>query len=71
MSLYFRDSHAAILVFDYSQRDSLESLTYWLDELNDRIDVNDVVIKIAGNKYDLYETLENKIEAKDIKEVLK
>ena len=54
MSLYYRDSHAAILVFDYSNKDTLKSLEYWLNELDDRINTNDIIIKIVGNKYDLF-----------------
>ena len=53
MGLYYRDSNAAILVFDYSNPESLESLNYWLKELDDRINTNDIIIKIVGNKYDL------------------
>lgn len=56
MSIYYRDSHAAILVFDYSNPSTLQSLKYWLTELDDRINTNDIVIKIAGNKCDLLES---------------
>ena len=61
MSIYYRDSHAAILVFDYSNPKTLQSLKYWLTELDDRINTNDIVIKIAGNKCDLIAQQEEKI----------
>lgn len=71
MSIYYRDSHAAILVFDYSNKESLNSLNYWLKELDDRINTDDIVIKIAGNKFDLFNENENHITARDIEESLK
>ena len=71
MSIYYRDSHAAILVFDYSNKESLDSLNYWLKELDDRINTNDIVIKIAGNKYDLYDQTEDKITDEMVKDNFK
>ena len=53
VSLYYRDSHAAILVFDYCSRRSLESLEFWMKQLEDRVNTEAIVIKIAGNKCDL------------------
>ena len=70
MSIYYRDSHAAILVFDYTNKESMENLKYWLNELDDRVNANDIIIKIAGNKYDLYESCEDKMDVSDIKELL-
>ena len=70
MSIYYRDSHAAILVFDYTNKESMENLRYWLNELDDRVNANDIIIKIAGNKYDLYESCEDKLDVADIKELL-
>lgn len=71
MSIYYRDSHAAILVFDYSNKESLESLNYWIKELDDRINTDDIVIKIAGNKYDLFDKGEDRITEEMVKENFK
>ena len=54
VSLYYRDSNAAILVFDYTQPNSLNNLSYWIKELEDRVDAKSIVVKIVGNKFDLY-----------------
>jgi small GTP-binding protein len=70
MSIYYRDSHAAILVFDYSNKDSLSSLNYWIRELDDRINTDDIVIKIAGNKFDLVGE-KNNISEEDIQNTFK
>ncbi len=61
MSIYYRDAVAAILVFDYENRQTLEGLRYWLNELNDRINTKNIIIKIVGNKIDLVEQLEDQI----------
>lgn len=66
MSIYYRDSHGAILVFDYTNKDSLKSLKYWITELDDRINTDDIVIKIAGNKFDLYDEKKICITEEDI-----
>ena len=54
VSLYYRDSNAAIMVFDYTNPATLDNLAYWMRELEDRVDAKSIVLKIAGNKYDLY-----------------
>ena len=52
-SLYYKDAVAAILVFDVSNKESLDSLNYWVKELNDNVDNTNFVISLAGNKCDL------------------
>ena len=71
MSIYYRDSHAAILVFDYSNKESLVSLNYWIRELDDRINTDDIVIKIAGNKFDLFDENQVVISDQDIRDTFK
>ena len=55
ISLYFRDANAAIMVFDYSNQKSVSGLKYWIEQLNDRINTDDVIIKIVGNKWDVFQ----------------
>ena len=71
MSVYYRDSHAAILVYDHSNKKSLEALKYWISELNERINTDDIIMKIAGNKFDLYDDLKEKIKKEDVYETFK
>jgi small GTP-binding protein len=52
-SLYYKDAVAAILVFDLSNKESLDSLSYWVKELNENVDNTNFVISLAGNKSDL------------------
>lgn len=51
--LYYKDAAGAILVYDVSNNDSLGSLSYWIQELNENVDKNDFTMSIAGNKSDL------------------
>ena len=52
-NLYYKDAVAAILVYDVSNPDSLESLNYWIKELKENVDNDKFIISIAGNKCDL------------------
>ena len=55
ISLYYRNSHAALLVFDITQEETKENLQEWLAELEDRCDLEEVNIKVAANKFDIFE----------------
>lgn len=50
--LYYKDAVAAILVYDVSNPETLDSLEYWIKELNEKVGEN-IIISIAGNKCDL------------------
>ena len=52
-NLYYRDAQVAILTYDVSNEQSLESLNYWLNELNDKTEINDMLLCLAGNKIDV------------------
>ena len=52
-SLYYKDAVAAILVYDVSNKESLESLDYWVTELKNNVDNTNFIISLAGNKCDL------------------
>lgn len=67
VSLYYRDSNAAILVFDYTNPESLNNLGFWLKELEDRVDAQSIVLKIAGNKHDLYNPGEGRLGAEEVR----
>ena len=47
--LYYKDAVAAILVYDVSNPETLDSLEYWIKELNEKVGEN-IIISIAGNK---------------------
>ena len=51
--LYYRDAQAAILTYDVTNPQSLESLNYWLSELKDKVDQENMLLCLAGNKNDV------------------
>jgi len=53
MSLYYRDARAVILVYDVSDLESLENLEYWVKELKEKADPDEMVYAILANKTDI------------------
>ena len=51
--LYYRDAQVAILTYDIANDQSLESLKYWLKELNDKVESYNKVLCLSGNKNDM------------------
>ena len=52
-NLYYRDAQVAILTYDVTNEQTLESLNYWLNELNDKVEIDNMVLCLAGNKSDI------------------
>ena len=52
-NLYYRDAQVAILTYDVTNEQSLESLNYWLNELNDKVEIDNMLLCLAGNKSDI------------------
>jgi len=52
-TLYYRDAQVAILTYDVTNEQSLESLNYWLNELNDKVEIHNMILCLAGNKNDV------------------
>ena len=51
--LYYKDAKVAILTYDVTNEQSLDNLDYWLNELNDKIEVENMILCLAGNKNDV------------------
>ena len=52
--LFFKDSKIIILVYDKSRKKTFDELNYWISEVKNLLG-DDIIIGIAGNKYDLYD----------------
>jgi len=50
--IYYRDSNAAILTFDITDRTSFQKVQHWIEELR-KIVGKDIILMIAANKSDL------------------
>jgi Ras-related protein Rab-21 len=51
--IYYRDAHAAVIVYDITDGTSFEKVQRWVKELK-KIVGEDIVIAVAGNKSDLH-----------------
>ena len=52
-NLYYRDAQVAILTYDVTNGDSFKGLDYWLKELSDKVDQENMLLFLAGNKCDV------------------
>lgn len=59
--MYYRDAVAAIVVFDITQRSSLDSAESWIKELKSQAPGH-LIISLAANKCDLYAQEEVNLE---------
>ena len=64
---YFNDAHGAILVFNLTDPQSFEKISYWKEELDYNAPF-DVVVCYLGNQSDL--TADRKVKAEEIKKVV-
>jgi Ras-related protein Rab-5C len=54
VSLYYRDSQAAIICFDVTEEQSFHSTQYWVDEMRKNNTCEGFVLVLAGNKCDMH-----------------
>ena len=52
-SAYYNGSHAAIIVYDISNRESFENVKNWVLELKTHLEIKNLVVMLIGNKSDL------------------
>ena len=52
--MYYRDAHAAIIVYDITSKSSWSGVERWHEELKNNGSAN-LIIAVAGNKEDLVE----------------
>ncbi|XP_056352769.1 ras-related protein Rab-17 isoform X1 [Oenanthe melanoleuca] len=51
--LYYRDAHAALIVYDIANKQTFSRAKLWLEELEKRFLPDEIVIALVGNKTDL------------------
>ena len=52
-NLYYRDAQVAILAYDVTVMKTFESLDFWLKELSDKVNNDNMLLFLAGNKCDM------------------
>ena len=50
--LFFKDSKIVILVYDKSNKDSFNKLSFWYEEIKAVLNPNDIILGLVGNKDD-------------------
>ena len=66
-NLYYRDAQVAILTYDVTNFQSFEGLNFWLKELNDKVNKDNMLLFLAGNKCDVDNDMK-RVSSKEAKE---
>ena len=53
VSMYYRDAVAALICYDLTNERSFESVSYWTTEMQQKNNMSNFVIALAGNKCDI------------------
>ncbi|XP_064574230.1 ras-related protein Rab-17 isoform X1 [Zonotrichia leucophrys gambelii] len=51
--LYYRDAHAALIVYDIANKETFSRAKLWLEELEKKFLPDEIVVALVGNKTDL------------------
>ena len=51
--MYYRDAIGAIICYDVSNEKTFDSVNYWTTEMQDKNNMENYVLALAGNKCDL------------------
>lgn len=51
--MYYRDAVAALICYDLTNERSFESVNYWTNEMQQKNNMSNFVIALAGNKCDI------------------
>ena len=52
VSMYYKDAVAAVICYDLTNERTFESMAYWTNEMQQKNNVDHVVLALAGNKCD-------------------
>lgn len=58
--MYYRNAHAAIILYDVSRLESFEKAKFWVEEL-DRMLNYQIIILLIGNKIDLEKEVQTNV----------
>ena len=58
-SSYYKNTHGILLVFDLTNKNSLNNINTWMNELNQFVDIKKIPIILVGNKTDLKRNINN------------
>ena len=52
-NLYYRDAQVAILTYDVTKMDTFQGLEYWIKVLSEKVNKDNMLLFLAGNKSDM------------------
>ena len=52
-NLYYRDAQVAILTYDVTKQETFDNLQYWINVLSEKVDRENMLLILAGNKCDI------------------
>lgn len=53
LPMYYKNAKGAILTYDIGNKQSFESIEYWIDALSEHVKTENTVLVLVGNKKDL------------------
>ena len=66
VSLYYRDAQAALICYDLTNQDSMDSVRYWIDQMERNTNQEEFVIALVGNKVDALATEKRMVDPESI-----
>lgn len=60
-SIYYKGSHAVIMVYDCTNRQSFDNLNHWVEEIKKHTNINGMTMLLIANKKDLREDGKNHV----------
>ena len=67
-NLYYRDAQVAILTYDVTNKDTFDSLEYWIKVLSEKVNKDNMLLFLAGNKCDMPNKVVTSSTAKEFAE---
>ena len=52
-NLYYRDAQAALLTYDISNSSSFNGIEFWINELKEKVESENMILCLVGNKCDV------------------
>ena len=66
--MYYRNANAALVVYDITEPDSLPKAKLWVDELKEKVNDDQLIICLVGNKLDLANESQSLVDEKEARE---
>ena len=69
VNIYYRDAQAAVICYDVTQSDSLESVNYWIDQMQKNTNPQSFVSALVGNKIDALESKPRMFDKEEVETI--